>query len=264
VGFHAEREVCFTIINQDKGGQGMKKLVIVCLVLVFGAFTAGAALAASYSVQVTNSKVYAKANSVNTLETGFSGTVLGLDPNYNPWKSGTDPVQLTTSLPAGTWDAAGWWEFNVTGSTGDDWNNVFKSDKSWLFETKWTGTGTSALLSAHFDATNTFDNVYGRWYKNNDDVWTYFGLYVHPNTGEAQPPVVLPPTGIFAFVANDSDLSSFKDFGTLYAASQGGAFSVTGDGTVTATPVPPSVWLLGSGLIGLVGLRRRFTAFLKK
>lgn len=29
-------------------------------------------------------------------------------------------------------------------------------------------------------------------------------------------------------------------------------------------PIPPTVWLLGSGLIGLVGLRRRFMAFLKK
>jgi hypothetical protein len=31
-----------------------------------------------------------------------------------------------------------------------------------------------------------------------------------------------------------------------------------------AVPIPPSVWLLGSGLVGLVGLRRKLTAFLKK
>jgi hypothetical protein len=29
-------------------------------------------------------------------------------------------------------------------------------------------------------------------------------------------------------------------------------------GTVSAVPIPPAVWLLGSGLLGLVGLRRRF------
>ena len=32
----------------------------------------------------------------------------------------------------------------------------------------------------------------------------------------------------------------------------------------SAVPLPPTVWLLGSGLIGLVGLRKKFTAFLKK
>jgi hypothetical protein len=26
----------------------------------------------------------------------------------------------------------------------------------------------------------------------------------------------------------------------------------------SAVPIPPSIWLLGSGIIGLVGLRRRF------
>ena len=36
------------------------------------------------------------------------------------------------------------------------------------------------------------------------------------------------------------------------------------DGDVAPVPIPPSVWLLGSGLIGLVGLRRKFTNYLKR
>lgn len=46
-----------------------------------------------------------------------------------------------------------------------------------------------------------------------------------------------------------------------------GNYSVHLSGVDSATnptvPVPPSVWLLGSGLIGLVGLRRRFSIFSK-
>ena len=33
---------------------------------------------------------------------------------------------------------------------------------------------------------------------------------------------------------------------------------------VAPVPIPPSVWLLGSGLIGLVGLRRGYRKFMKK
>jgi hypothetical protein len=36
--------------------------------------------------------------------------------------------------------------------------------------------------------------------------------------------------------------------------------SLMNDGSVTATPIPTAAWLLGTGLIGLVGIRRRMTA----
>lgn len=247
----------------------MKKLAVVCLVLVFGAFTAGAVFAnPSYSVQVTNSKVFAVENGVSGLPSGAPGTTVeGLNATFDPFVSSTGIVPLTSSFPGSNWDAAGWWEFKVTGSTGSDWNTVFGGG-TWKFETQWTGTGASIGLNPYFAATNTFNNVYGKWYENNAHVWTYFGLYFPPNTGPASADT--DPTGIFAFVA-EKGAPSWSDgqFDALYGlivANSGNAVSVTGTGIMTAAPVPvpPSVWLLGSGLIGLVGLRRRFTAFLKR
>ena len=50
----------------------------------------------------------------------------------------------------------------------------------------------------------------------------------------------------------------------LSAAGTNGAFVAANDsleigspGTVTATPIPAAAWLLGSGLLGLVGIRRK-------
>jgi len=42
------------------------------------------------------------------------------------------------------------------------------------------------------------------------------------------------------------------------SASITGQILVEAYGQVAPVPIPPTVWLLGSGLIGLVGLRRRF------
>jgi hypothetical protein len=49
-----------------------------------------------------------------------------------------------------------------------------------------------------------------------------------------------------------------------YYEYSGGAYTITEDGAGTfavqpvPTPIPAAVWLLGTGLVGLVGIRRRF------
>ena len=47
---------------------------------------------------------------------------------------------------------------------------------------------------------------------------------------------------------------AFTDIVTTYSVTEGAP------GTINAVPIPGAVWLLGSGLVGLVGLRRRTSA----
>jgi hypothetical protein len=50
--------------------------------------------------------------------------------------------------------------------------------------------------------------------------------------------------GNIAYEARFSDHALFEDYATI-------------SGTTSAVPIPAAVWLLGSGLAGLVGIRRR-------
>ena len=54
------------------------------------------------------------------------------------------------------------------------------------------------------------------------------------------------------------DFASFLFSNAITLNDTNGLSILTTTGTLSATPVPGAVWLLGSGLLGLVGLRRRF------
>ena len=59
----------------------------------------------------------------------------------------------------------------------------------------------------------------------------------------------------WAFLA--FDYVPFEDFSKFYLKDTGGdVVFQDGLGQLAAVPVPPAVWLFGSGLLGLVGLRR--------
>ena len=76
---------------------------------------------------------------------------------------------------------------------------------------------------------------------------------------------VLPFSSLAAF--NGANLAgtwelSILDQTTLRDGNNLIAWNISGD--ASPVPVPPSVWLFGSGLVGLVGIRRRLGAYLKK
>ncbi|MGA2225811.1 MAG: NF038129 family PEP-CTERM protein [Syntrophobacteraceae bacterium] len=69
--------------------------------------------------------------------------------------------------------------------------------------------------------------------------------------------------GIFADGAGSDPLFNVNDpnvpgtVGTLALFNNGGAIGASDDQSTSVTPIPPTVLLFGSGLLGLVGIRRR-------
>ncbi len=237
----------------------MKKFLVL---LALGVLMASPAFAAWYDVIVDSGQFSAAAAGVTMPTIYQSYPIVDLDPLYPPGTTvGTFYSTLAAAgVPAAPdadgWNAAGWWEFTVNSSSGSDWNAIFASTYPVNFGVTWDGIIPD--IDVYFGVANvTFNQMYGKWIKNNDSVWTFFGLYVNPNTGAAQVPG-LPPKGIFAFVANDPLLYPPGDFelSDVYGYPDP-QMLCCGTGHFAA-PEPSLILLLGLGLgaVSLFGLRR--------
>lgn len=120
--------------------------------------------------------------------------------------------------------------------------NIKNSEMGHLF---YTALGNKAYYATNgsypqsgwgLTSTGDFQHLYAEYYYSDAtysyNVWA--AVYQSFATGEqyAGAKVALGGTGIYAMAVRDGD--------------------------VAAVPIPPTVWLLGSGLVGLVGLRRKF------
>jgi hypothetical protein len=230
----------------------MKRYWYVSLVVIFcGLLFAGSASAIpTFTMSVTGGQVYTGSDAVTNLNSVLPiRYAVPEDFNY----SGSS-----------TFDIAGWWEFDVTSSTkntpGSNWNEVFQGG-TWYFQTTWNGSvnvpgaGSVSMPPAVFNQDTTWAEMYGKWFENNPNCYTYFKLYVNPSSGSASNGST-SPVGVFAFVAD----SGSANFGDISGLMQQTSWTVTGGrGTATASvPEPLTLTLLGLGLFGLVGAGRRF------
>ncbi len=88
------------------------------------------------------------------------------------------------------------------------------------------------------------------------------GMYYPSNRFQTAPDSGLPidDSAFLYFEANFFETSFHYGYQTLdsgHASSNGGFFAAGGVASATAVPIPSAVWLLGCGLIGVVGFRKK-------
>jgi hypothetical protein len=171
----------------------------------------------------------------------------------------------TLVVAAGNWTT----QYSLTGPDGtslsgtDSNNRIALTTQAWGHEGPTTavdnGNGTTTIAGTtftnqHLAIVSGGPSVYG-------DVATYYALTSIPTQSETLTSGLGTFLGTSTFMTNTS---------LGYSASGGNnytAFNTFADATVTVTydyspvPLPAAAWLLGSGVVGLVGLgRRRRTA----
>jgi hypothetical protein len=169
-----------------------------------------------------------------------------------------------TELSAG----AGWSGLTLTGDheftylgTEADHVNVLKSGQGTTLFKNWKKTWNGITNDTNAGAKTTGDFFDTAFYKdgnlkaqldgtNNLKVYEVSGAYLNQYvTFEGQ------PTGWFDenytyYVIGFNDKGDDNDYDDMVVAVRGSK--------IPPVPIPGAVWLLGSGLVGLVGIRRRF------
>jgi hypothetical protein len=111
----------------------------------------------------------------------------------------------------------------------------------------FTSTGSTQLLAGSSYWVAIFPTTVGSW-PYTRDLWLVNTLGNTPNSG-------------YNFSLNNNSSNSTGWYGISGTSSTPG---LKIEGTLSPVPIPPNVWLFGSGLIGLIGLRRKFASYLKK
>lgn len=223
-----------------------KKIALVAAMVVAIGSAAQSAHAALFISEVAP---WSSSNGSGLLADWFEVTNTGTSAvNITGWKmddnsnSFANAVALNgiTSINAGS--SAIFIESNAPGTVAPAFKNLWFGANSPAGLQIGTYTGSGIGLSTAGDAVNLY-NASGVLQAN-----VSFGA---------------SPTGTYSTFDNAAALNN-TTISLLSVAGTNGAFVAANDsleigspGAVTATPIPAAAWLFGSGLMGLVGMRRR-------
>lgn len=259
----------------------INKWVHRCLAIaVSGVFSAS--LAQAYSVTV-NSDVQTYVNSVEST-TNYSnkgGVEIGNNPNQNgieeaffSFNTSSIVNQLNMEYGANDWtitSASVTLTSNYASSTGTQpsstkFNNIAAGGFQFSFLNNNTWNLGTALTSVNYSNSSTYLGT------NNSNLQS-LGTYTYSANGASPQTLAWAltgnpggvTTGLLADIASGGEISIFgsptagSKVGYEFGTSTGGTppiLTITAE-AATPTPIPAAVWLLGSGLFGLVGLKRR-------
>lgn len=239
----------------------MKKIFIGICVVVFVMFMAGNGFSATYTIPLSDLALGDLVTQVGNETARNQVNVGGILYEQYTYNAGPNPVQTGDSYD---WDSASFndnWGLDIsslplaTDGLGDlssftDYSLVFHNPNS-----------VPLHVNTYFNTGDVDNGVTDRFYQNG---WTWLDpgatAILTINFASADTYIADVHQG-FTTVLNLGEVSNIGFQVELpgpandYAWAGGtGAFSVD----VAPVPIPAAVWLFGSGLIGLVGVRRKF------
>jgi hypothetical protein len=207
-----------------------------------GSFTVGDTFVGYYQSYLTQ-------HALNGIEVSAPNLVGdGASTGYEVTVTGTYTTQITSV------DGGGNGIFSVTGGNFDVWFDT-TADYSFLGDSGFTN-GDSLISGTISGGSGSFLPAFGVGFS---DVDLIIGAFSY-DQNVYEPDTIVGGDSIFTLKLNNTGTGPTAGVtGVLGNAVGTGDILMEADGNLKleAVPVPPAVWLFGSGLLGLVGVARR-------